>query len=525
VARRDNAKLPHPGAAGPTLEHAFKAWVVAQGDDLARVPATDTGTTEGPPVPLVLVAAHGGGIRAAYWAALALDCVVGANPLEPSESPTYTERCTDPRREPDERRQAARRIFLMSGVSGGAVGLYAYARQLLRTGDLGGGWVDKLLGGDFASDTVAWSLFHDLPNHLIGFNSRMGGTCRFHVNGQCFTADRAAVLEETFDRQEPDGADAATEDPYLRQAWDMRLSANDDEADRAALVPLIVDNSTVTGGKTRAVTSAVQLSQWPDEEVTNTPSKTAGDLHPLAGTAEVRAALCTDHDMRLSTAAVLAARFPFLSPSGRLNGACKPENGQDETPDATPGKSKTCRDVAASDCEMELVDGGYTDNSGLFTIDAVMPTIHKLVTKFNARQGKGRKIAVVIVELDNHYRASITRPPSATGGSNQSLVPLLTALGGRSALETYARAKAYRLVPQYCAVTISPGLHPGLAAPLGWELSPGAIDDLRTGLVRRRLNLDNEKIQPVNLLRRLQTWLSPDPTGDVQKLADCVPAP
>jgi hypothetical protein len=543
VAPKTASSLPKVGLAGPTLDQAFDVWVAAQGDDLTR----NLSGLEIQPVPLILVAAHGGGIRAAYWAALALDCVVGKeagrNPAADGRSAednleaNYEARCTENRRSPEERGLAARRIFLMSGVSGGAVGLYAYARQLLMTGDLDEGWVERLLGGDFASDTIAWSLFHDLPNHLIGFNSKTGGECRFKIHGQCFTQDRAAVLEETFDRKKPKSESnvARGADPYLRQAWDMRLSKNADEAGRAALVPVIVDNSTVTGGRTRAVTSAVQLSNWPGEELSEERAEIAderymGDLHPLAANAEVRAALCTNHDIRLSTAAVLASRFPYVNPSGRLNGKCKPANGQNatETVGGTtkkPMKRMTCVDVDETDCEMELVDGGYTDNSGLFTVDAVLPTIRRLVTDYNAKRTNRRKIAIVVLELDNHYRASVGKPPSAAGGSEQSLIPLTTALGGRSAIETYARALAYRLVPPGCAVTISPGLHPGLAAPLGWELSEGARADLRTALVRPRQNLDpDDALQPISLLQRLQGWLSPGSTApNIKELGDCIP--
>ena len=85
-------------------------------------------------------------------------------------------------------------------------------------------------------------------------------------------------------------------------------------------------------------------------------------------------------------------------------------------------------------------------------------------------------------------------------------------------METFARANAYRAVPKGCAITISPARHPGLEAPLGWELSQGARQDLKNGLVR-----DNEKKpreQPIVLLQRLQGWLGVSPTAG---LMGCIP--
>jgi hypothetical protein len=507
-----DARLVDRQTAGeaPTLETYFHAWLKAQGDL--------TGKPTDEPVPLVLVAAHGGGIRAAYWTAIALDCIV-AHSAEGVDKTKFDDKkpaqedldafraaaCTQGRRKTAaDRAAAAKRIFIASGVSGGAVGLYAYARQLIAEGDLGGveadeseGWIEQRLGHDFAAAAVGWALFHDAPNRLFGLHQALGGHCRYPLGDACVDQDRAAVLEEAFDQpwqsgeddpEPPEGSNMAM--PQLRRTLDLRIGAADkatpteDEA-RAALVPLLAMNSTLTGGKARAVNSAADLGSWPLADA-RSPG-TGEDTLPLAGTVEIRDALCTTQDMRLSTAALLAARFPYVTPSGRVPDGCADGESVDDANRGAPCEHERLdpgtKDPIAS-CEGRYVDGGYTDNSGLATIILVWPSLRQLIVEYNtyaARHGL-RKVAPLIVELDNHYQKTV-QPDVASGGTDaETLVPPQTAFGGRSAIETAVRAAAYRILPTSCTVTISPALHPGLIAPLGWELSQAARKDLRDGL-------------------------------------------
>jgi hypothetical protein len=193
--------------------------------------------------------------------------------------------------------------------------------------------------------------------------------------------------------------------------------------------------------------------------------------------------------MRLSTAAVLASRFPYVSAAGRVNDKCAPHGG---------AKGQLCLKSDVN-CAMRLVDGGYTENSGLFTIDALLPALQQLVTRHNAKAPR-RQVAIVVVEIDNHYRARPQAAPNPPSGTGESLVPLETAFGGHNTLETFARADAYRLTPPSCTLTVSPGLHPGVMAPLGWELSDSAVKDLQDSLVRARGGVD-EAQQPLAVVR------------------------
>lgn len=481
----------------PRLADAFASWAAAQPELREDTP--------GRPVPLVLVAAQGGGIRAAYWTAVALDCIVGvsAEGTDPDALKTAGDEerqrtCEGRRRTETEQRAVAGRIFLASGVSGGAVGLYAYLRQLLHNGQLGdGSWVDQRLAPDFASPAVAWALFHDIPNRLLGLRPARGGDCRAEVGSVCWTNDRAAVLEDAFD-----GAwDVPATEALLRRVYDLRFADEPTARNNALLIPVLVANASLTGGHTRAIASAVDLGAWPRAD--EAARKPRNDPLPLAGAIEITDSLCGRNDMRLSTAAVIAARFPYVTPSAHLQGRC---GGTDaEPPQDEP--SATCAKIAAAKCEGSFVDGGYLENSGLFSIIAIWPSLRAEIAKYNAAHV--RKIALLLVELDNHYQATVSATVPSGGTRGESLIPLQTAFGGRSAMQTYARAAARRLLPESCMATVSPSLHPGLIAPLGWELSPSAREDLREGLIRPHPAAEEEqRNDQIVRLRLLQERLA-----------------
>jgi len=499
VVERGHQVMPR----APALASVFDTWRRAQPELRSRRRGSG-------PVPMMLVASHGGGIRAAVWTAYALDCIVAASPPHRETQKT----CVDKRRSPGQQRRAARRVFVASGVSGGAVGLQAYAQEMLEGGLQDRDWVEDRLGRDLASATVGWGLFHDLPNHFLGIAPDEGSFCE---EGDCFRRDRAAVLEQAFDGEDEGG-------PLLRQTWDRR---NDDRRGLrvpAETVPLLVTNATVTNGTARTVVSAANLGKWPRGEPNTARgrSDTGRDERPLGGTREVSDVLCRTHDLRLSTAALLGARFPYVSPSGRLAAECGREPGEEIRPHDTHTGCAKAGDI----CETRLVDGGYVDNTGLLTIEALWPELRRLVVEHNTTRAP--PIAPVIVELSNGYQPDLADLPVDRGATgSESLIPLTTSARTRTALAAHARGRAYRIRPTGCTVTISPFLHPGITAPLGWALSSHTHNELRDALVRpapRSRGKQESLNSPRSKLRRLQRWLEPNARdADRVPLKRCVP--
>ena len=157
--------------------------------------------------PALLVAASGGGIRAAYWTSLVLTCAIERDGPE-----------TDPCRDPSPYAQARRESLLaMSGISGGSLGLASYVTavggQWSSAADgadatpLTMSWIDRRLGADFLSPTLATWLFNDGVNALL--RPAQG-------------VDRAAVLERAWEQEWPD---TELEAPVLPRPGNRRPAA------------------------------------------------------------------------------------------------------------------------------------------------------------------------------------------------------------------------------------------------------------------------------------------------------------
>ena len=161
-----------PGLAqAPTIAKALNDFVAAQPSGAAR--------------PVVLVGASGGGIRAAVWTALVMECIFGPGPVQNTKTV-----CANGSGEPSlgsMTTEAAKPlpVFIASGASGGSVGLAAWSAR--RTDLLAATsaaetplYINKLLTGDLVAPDIARLFVGDLPHALLA-----GGT-----------QDRAAMLEQ-----------------------------------------------------------------------------------------------------------------------------------------------------------------------------------------------------------------------------------------------------------------------------------------------------------------------------------------
>jgi hypothetical protein len=413
----------------------------------------------------VLVAAEGGGIRAAYWAARALDCAIDADEASCGYRP-----------EGDAGDPGA--VFAASGVSGGSLGLVAFTAAV-RRGEQGE-WTDERLGDDFVAPAGAWMLFADIPNALLKFD---------------FRPDSAAVLEQSWERAWGNRSPLAD---GLFETW-----ANDPQT------PLLLLNGTSVQDGCRVNSSVLNADV--EEPLTEKALRARDCLSmaafasdasaspadaSLAATHDLVDLLCADQDVRLSTAALLSARFPYVSPAGRI---------------------PRCN----SDFATYVVDGGYFDTSAASPIQELWDRLQPLIRRHN--QGGRRPCVVpVLLQLDNHYKEP--RSPGATGRPWETGVPIITVRAARDARENDARQAAALLFTAPSAAGISateggttlpryahlfPRAHPGTSAPLGWALSQASMDDL-TNQLRERANQRE--------LVKIRRWFSHDlscaPTRD-----------
>lgn len=227
--------------------------------------------------PLFVVAAEGGGIRAAYWTATVLGEIQKRNPC------------------------FADQLFALSGVSGGSLGAGVFtallAEQKTAQGAFrcGKGAADEtaldvqrkaqdILGEDFLSPVVAAMLYPDLAQRVWPWP-----VARF---------DRARALEQAWEqawREHMPGSDR------LAQAFDQPWRDRQD-----VWMPALFLNTTwVETGKRLLVSNLRVLPEKPGDDL---EFNDVGDLHRFYA----------ERALPLSTAIHLSARFTYVSPAGAL---------------------------------------------------------------------------------------------------------------------------------------------------------------------------------------------------------------
>jgi hypothetical protein len=340
--REDEAGAMRLTGAKPTLEAQFDAWCGVQGG---------CSTVEKNPTPIVFVAAEGGASRAGYWAA----DVLGKLQFDTR----------------NEARPFSDRVFAISSVSGGSVGVMAYVSALSDTPDLKGApFANRLAdvaGVDYLSPAIAGLLFSDLAQ---GFWPRP----------LPFLPDRAETLETGFEsgwRQaclaSRDGRPEASRcDENLWARPFLSLWRSTDPTKTKPWRPVVLINGTRQEDGRRIITSNV--------DVTSTTFPNAVDFHKLAG-----------RDVRISTAIHNGARFPVVSPGGTLIDS--------------EGKSQG-----------HLLDGGYFDGGGVVTMADTAAAVLRIA------RHKHYKLKPIFIELNNNNDADDTAASLIRAGDTSDCV-------------------------------------------------------------------------------------------------------
>ncbi|MGH9188512.1 MAG: hypothetical protein ACRD0Q_00535 [Acidimicrobiales bacterium] len=469
--------------AAMTLEDALAAWYEANVVTVPGAPSVAGASSSGRrTVPLVFVATAGGAARSAYWTSLVFDCLFeessstcnrgGAGPI-PRES-----------------------VIVASGISGGSVGLATShalrdePKPRVADNDVGlqgrgerVAWYDQIYGNDLLAPVIARLLFVDLPN---GF---------FHFN---FFRDRAAVLEESLESATDGvGTDGLLEQGLFESAFEKA------PAPSGPRLPILLLNGASVEDGCRLNGSGAELAAEPvpnsqkssrsdkrDAENAEADSCLAvGARGPqvrehtpaLAGTRDLRDFSCPNgsgrgkpRDVRLSTAALLSARFPYVTPSGALH-SCT--NKEDRT---------------------FIVDGGIIDSSAAAPVVELLAAVQPAIDRYNAGQAS-ICVVPVLLQLDNGYTE--LSAPSDASRPWELLAPMLGALHAAGAQADHARqaaALAFSAQPTpwpptkkpanaaYCDgakpipryVQLAPAAHPGVESAMGWTLSDQSRRDL-----------------------------------------------
>ncbi len=488
-----------------SIDEAFDTWL-----------ATNVATECGDPsaIPLVMVAAPGGGIRAAYWTGTTLEALLPGS-------------CRD-------------RLFIASGTSGGAVGIATWASASAEpagpgpppeaAGDPTAGsasgavseadrpttGADPTAGSapataseadrpttdalvamsrdDPLAATVAALLLRDLPQPLTGL--RTAWDDRGGVLESRWVDVTAAAAASQRPRSEPEAAGTGGEPPGRDERGDdgggvfgqpgAPRSMRDLGPPAEGWAPIVVLNSasvidgcralittlddqpTVGNGDCLATTPALAPSMMPDQEqpagrpVTGVSGASIDVLDRLT----VEGAGCEPDDrprpeLPVVTGALAAARFPYITPSGSV---------------------RYC--VNEIERELYLVDGGYFENTGLLAVLEVWNEIEPRVEAHNA-DPDNRPIVPWILYLDNSYRQN--QPATDEGRPLELLVPVRTFFQNQVASPAALQQQAAAAMIDFgsnrnCAgggyTRLGPEARPEVAAPLGWVLSAASRDSL-----------------------------------------------
>ncbi len=388
-----------------TLDEATIEWLHH------RQPAQETRS----PIPVVLVAAEGGGIRAAYFTAQVLAAIQ-------TRCPAF-----------------AHHLLLISGVSGGSLGAAMFAGSLdakpvadplvcgeapfaLPSDESGLNVdVDAALSADLLAPLTAAFLFTDSIQRFLPFAIPAW--------------DRARTLEFASER----AFQRVTGSSFLEHSIYGYWQPHRD-------VPLLMLNTTRVATGERVVVSPV----LPLNEKFNR-------LLSLAD-------LASSTDVRIGTAAILSARFTYITPAGTL-----PLSPRER-----------------------LVDGGYFENSGAATLTEAIDVVQEAAATANI------PIRLIVIRIGNSpstLASATDRSPSPAKESSASpalgelLSPLRTLINTREArgqlAEAQLRTKVFSIQENGIIadlIEFQIGLS-DVQIPLGWQLSESARQELRGQLV------------------------------------------
>ena len=310
-------------------------------------------TTEG--YDMYFVMANGGASRSGYWTSAVLGRIEDSTLMH------------------DPLKRFSDHVFCLSGTSGGGVGVATFFSLLrdkeFKTKPIFDRSARDYLKRDYFTYTFAHMLGPDFFNYI------------FHIGTR---NDRAAALEMSFENTSRN----TVEDLYQVPFYDTFSKFPALVGNHIYLPVLCVNTTRMQDGNPGVVTN-LQL----DSGIFNRR-------------VDVLSLLDKDEDISITTAAILGARFPYLSPAGRIG-------------------------------DSYFVDGGYFDNSGAGVVQEMIRGIMNIGLEDSIRNGAGGRIYSQVKKI-NFRVLHITNSPVDLDSSNIKPVapirndlaaPLLTIIG------------------------------------------------------------------------------------------------
>ncbi|MEO6070740.1 MAG: patatin-like phospholipase family protein [Chitinophagaceae bacterium] len=290
--------------------------------------------------PVYFVMANGGASRSGYWTAGVLGKMEDASLVHQPVN-----RFSD-------------HVFCLSGTSGGGVGVAAFF-SLLRDKEVHQKPIYSLsardyLKQDYFTFTFAHMLGPDFFNYI------------FHFSG---ADDRAAALEKSFEQ-----SSVAYDTTLYQLPFYDSLSQFPAIKNGKTFLPLLFVNTTrMQDGNPGLVTNL-----YPDSTLFN-------------NRVDVLRLLASDEDISITSGSILGARFPYLSPAGRIR-------------------------------NQYFVDGGYFDNSGAGVVQETIRGIINIGKQDSVENGSGSTLYRSISKM--HFKIlHIVNSPVDQGSAHLQTVP------------------------------------------------------------------------------------------------------
>jgi hypothetical protein len=400
-------------ATMPDLTDTFENWYKARTDQ----------SKFSERYPIYIVAAQGGGIYAAMHAAHFLSYMQA--------------RCPN----------FSHHLFAISGVSGGSVGAATFAAAMKDAEQRGGvkipdtGCADRrgeddpainavqALDDDFWSPLQAMWLFPDLLQQFLPVRVEVFDRARALEHGLEAKWQKIVTQTDLYGPRVQDKTANTMAEPFL-SLWPQGF-------DKSLFTPALILNTTEVDTGRRRLISPFKFEGLTDLR-----------FFPVSCTSKSATHEGKVESVPLSTAAVLSARFPWITPSGWYYDPS--ETGECMSPE----KSVT-----------KVSDGGYFESSGVATALDLAHSLKNIID-----QG-GMNVDIKLVILTSGGFASET-----ADGLNEALDPIRTMLNaseargyievGRAEQADFAKAAA-----QSGAVLKVRLEEYGYPLPLGWSLS------------------------------------------------------
>lgn len=404
----------------PVLKEYFKQWLISRKAEL------DTTRNE---YPLFFVLADGGASRSGYWTASVL------GKLQDTTGGKFSHH-----------------LFCLSGASGGSVGngtfmaLLKYRNELaVHNNHTYKNGATSFLKSDFLSYTLARMLGPDIIRPMFSFiPTRTIG-------------DRSVALEKAMEQ-------AGNKDStFLFSRFQTAFNEFTPGTNPADSLPIFCINCTRMQDGRPSVVSNIKLE-----------SRIFGKRIDILNE------LDSGQDLKLSTAVALGARFPYISPAGRINNSY-------------------------------YVDGGYFDNSGSGFVAEMITELRKLQSNdfdvMNISPGV-KKLGFYIIHVQNGEAGDIT-PKKIHPLMNDLAAPVNTLVG---AYGTQTSVNDWRLQKYmneldslnnngfYFKVNLHRDKEKGDSYPMNWAISQYYIN-------RMDAQLNNSQMQVlVRFLNRKFGW-------------------